>query len=374
MLYLVRMFMAYHFWKRKDTTQAPKVKKSAVREWGDALMFAMVCATIIRWLTFEAYAIPTSSMEGSLLTGDHLYVSKLHYGSRTPITPLQAPLTHQKLWGTNIPSFSDLIQLPSYRLPGISEVQRNDAVVFNHPQEVERPIDLKTFLIKRCIGVAGDTLQIKDGQVFLNGTAAENPAKLQFSYYLKTDGYVQEKFFKKHGIREVMGAQDGYYIHTSPETAEKLRSFDFIKEVVALKVAPGTPDPQVFPQTPDIHAWNQDNFGPLYIPKAGTTVALTPATLPLYEKAIRVYEHNEHLQAKNGKLYQNGKELTHYTFKQNYYFMMGDNRHNSNDSRYWGFVPEEYIVGKAVLVWMSTDSTANLTDKIRWNRLMQTVN
>ncbi|WP_207432031.1 signal peptidase I [Sabulibacter ruber] len=366
--------MTLKFWNRKTDPTPPKKKKSAAREWADAVMFAVVCATIIRWLTFEAFAIPSSSMEKSLLTGDYLFVSKLHYGSRTPLTPVQVPLTHQTIWGTNLPSFSDIVQLPYHRLPGFSEIKHNDPVVFNHPEETERPIDLKTNLIKRCVAVAGDTFEIRQGQVYLNGAPAQTDARLQFSYYLQTDGYVQEKFFKKQGITEVYPVQGGYYVHTLPETAEKLRSYDFIKDVVSLKAAPGQADPRVFPQAPATHAWNQDNYGPLYIPKAGATVAITPQTLPLYEKAIRIYEHNPDVTVKNGKLLQNGKELTRYTFKQNYYFMMGDNRHNSHDSRYWGFVPEEYVVGKAVLVWMSSDSTASFTNRIRWNRLFHTIN
>ncbi|WP_369426487.1 signal peptidase I [Rufibacter sediminis] len=234
-------------------------------------------------------------------------------------------------------------------------------------------MDLKTYLIKRCIGVAGDTLEIRRKQVYLNGVPAPIPAKLQYSYYLQTDGDVQAKFFQKHGITDVYPVQGGYFLHTLPETAAKLRTFDFIREVTSLEAQPGEADPRVFPQAPVTYAWNQDNFGPLYIPKAGATVTLTPQTLPLYEKIIREYEHNPNVEVKDGKLFQNGQEMTSYTFQQNYYFMMGDNRHNSHDSRFWGFVPEEYVVGKAVLVWLSTDSSATFTDRIRWNRLFSSI-
>lgn len=366
--------MKLRFWKGKKPWAGPATKKSAAREWADAVMFAVVCATLIRWLTFEAFAIPSSSMEKSLLTGDYLFVSKLHYGPRTPITPLQVPLTHQTLWGTNLASFSDLVQLPAYRFPGFSEVQHHDPVVFNHPEEVERPVDLKTYLIKRCIAVAGDTLEIKHGQVYLNGKLSPAPEKLQFSYFVQTKEYVQEAFFRKHDITDVVPVQGGYILHTLPKTAALLKTFDFIQAVTPLTAAAGEADPRLFPQAPEHYAWNQDNFGPLYIPKAGATVALTPETLPLYEKIIRRYEHNEHLEVKNGRLFQKGKALTHYTFKQNYYFMMGDNRHNSNDSRFWGYVPEEYVVGKAVMVWLSTDSLASsFTDKVRWSRLFSAI-
>lgn len=337
-------------------------------------MFGVICAMIIRWLTFEAFAVPTSSMESSIMTGDYLFVSKLHYGARTPITPLQVPLSHQTIWGTNLPSYSELLQLPSWRLPGFSEVKRQDAVVFNHPEEVERPLDLKTFLVKRCVAVAGDSFQIKDGQVYINGRKASNPEGLQSSYYVQTKDYVQEKFFKKLGITDFMPAEGGYYVFTSAATAQKLRSYSFIQGITPVVVPAGQADDRVFPKAPATYAWNQDNYGPLYIPKEGATVALTPETVPLYEKIIRVYERNENVELKEGRLYQKGKLLTHYTFRQDYYFMLGDNRHNSHDSRYWGFVPEEYIVGKPVLVGMSTDSSASFTDKIRWNRVLHFVN
>ncbi|WP_317168207.1 signal peptidase I [Pontibacter pamirensis] len=173
--------MKLTFQKKKPSATVP-AKKSLAREWGDAIMFAVVFASIIRWATFEAYAIPTSSMEKSLLVGDYLFVSKLHYGSRTPGTPLQVPLTHQTIWGTDIPSYSDAIQLKTFRLPGFSEVKNNDAVVFNYPAEEARPTDLKTYYIKRCVGVAGDSIAIQNTQVYINGKALENSEERQFSY------------------------------------------------------------------------------------------------------------------------------------------------------------------------------------------------
>jgi len=365
--------MGLKFWHKKENETIPKAKKSLVREWGDALMFAVVCATLIRWSTFEAYAIPSSSMEKSLLTGDFLFVSKLHYGSRTPITPVQVPLTHQTIWGTDLPSFSDIIQLPYFRLPGFSTVKHNDPVVFNHPQEAERPIDLKTYLIKRCVGIAGDTFQIKARQVYINDKAAQNPAGLQYSYFVSTDRYLNNQFFLDQDITDVYPTTGGYYVHTKPEKAASIQSLNFIKEVKLLEAGPGEAEPGVFPQAPAKYAWNKDNFGPLYIPKAGETISISPGTLPIYEKVILTYEHNKNARITNGKLYLNGQPVTKYTFKQDYYFMMGDNRHNSNDSRYWGFVPEEYLVGKAVLVWMSVDSTASFSNRIRWNRLFHAI-
>ncbi|WP_347159037.1 signal peptidase I [Pontibacter chitinilyticus] len=363
--------MAFKFWNSESSKTKPQ--KSVLRQWSDAVMFAVVFATLIRWSTFEAFAIPSSSMEKTLLTGDYLFVSKLHYGTRIPLTPVQVPLTHQTIWGTNIPSYSDVIQLPYYRLPGFSEVRRNDLVVFNHPNEAARPVDLKTDLIKRCVGVAGDTITIRHKQVYLNGKAVENPGDLQFSYFIKTDKVLSQTFFHKQDITDVYLAQGGYIVYTLPEKAAFIRSLDFVQGVTLLEAKHGEAEPGIFPGRPGTFSWNKDNFGPLYIPKAGATVAITPQILPLYEKVILTYEHNQNAEIREGKLFINGKEVNQYTFKQNYYFMMGDNRHNSNDSRYWGFVPEEYLIGKAVFVWMSVDSSATFPNKIRWNRLLHTI-
>ena len=365
--------MNVKFWEKKPATKEPKKKKSFAREWGDAILFAVIAASLIRWATFEAYTIPTPSMEKTLLVGDFLFVSKLHYGPRTPMTPLQVPLTHQTIWGTNIPSYSDAIQLKSYRLPGFSEVKRNDVVVFNYPPEEHHPADLRTNYIKRCIGIAGDSIEIRDMQVYINGQAAENPEKMQFKYFLSTEQRLSEKFFLERDITDVIQWQGGYIVDTSPEKAKALASLDFIKEAMLLKDEPGKGDAEVFPHVPSKYEWNKDNFGPLYIPKEGATVAITPETLPFYEKVITGYEHNDNAEVRDGKLYIDGKEATSYTFKQDYYFMMGDNRHNSLDSRYWGFVPADHIVGKAVLIWMSTDPYGGFLDKIRWSRLFKTI-
>ncbi|WP_299700927.1 signal peptidase I [uncultured Pontibacter sp.] len=365
--------MKVKFWEKKPANRAPKKKKSFAREWGDAILFAVIAASLIRWATFEAYTIPTPSMEKSLLVGDFLFVSKLHYGPRTPITPLQVPLTHQTIWGTNIPSYSDAIQLQSYRLPGFSEVQRNDVVVFNYPPEEHHPADLRTNYIKRCIGIAGDSLEIREMQVYINGKPAENPGKMQYKYFLSTDQRLAEKFFLERDITDVIQWQGGYIIDTSPEKVQELAKLDFIKEAMLLKDEAGKGDAEVFPHVPSKYEWNKDNFGPLYIPKEGATVAITPETLPFYEKVILGYERNENAEVRDGKLYMDGAEATSYTFKQDYYFMMGDNRHNSLDSRYWGFVPADHIVGKAVMIWMSTDPYGGFLDKIRWNRLFKSI-
>lgn len=378
----------------------PKKRKSAVREWGDAILFAVVAATLIRWATFEAYTIPTPSMEHSLLVGDYLFVSKLHYGPRTPQTPLQVPLTHQTIWGSSIKSYSDLIQLPSYRLPGFSEVKNNDVVVFNVPFEAEHPADLRTNYIKRCVAIAGDVLEIKQGQVFINGKPAKNYPEMQSSYFLQVPQANDDltAAFKEYGVvnydtpegipyqmdTEQYGR--GYEVHMTQAAYEFFKKQPYVKGIVDLKTPPNLPErQQVFPNNPDspysqplpnppFPTWNKDNYGPLQIPKKGQTVQLTPQNSPQYQKIILRYEHNEDMSVDaNGQILQNGQPLKSYTFKQDYYFMMGDNRHNSLDSRFWGFVPADHIVGKAVLIWLSVDPHASFFQKVRWNRLFNLV-
>lgn len=361
------------FFRRKKAEKNQPAKKTLVREWGDALMFAVVAATFIRWATFEAYAIPSASMEKSLLTGDYLFVSKLHYGSRTPATPLQLPLTHQTIGSTKIPAYSSAITLPSFRLPGFSEIKRNDAVVFNLPPEDQHPFDLKTHYIKRCVGMAGDSFSIRNGQIYINNQLATNPEKEQFQYFLATNRVLNENFFLDRDITDFFAVPNGYAVHITPAIAKELATLDFIKEVRLVSSPPGEAETGIFPQAPTVYSWNRDNFGPLYIPKEGTTVSITAATLPLYARIITAYEHNQNATISNGKLFIDGQETTRYTFKQNYYFMMGDNRHNSEDSRYWGFVPEDHVVGKAVFVWMSLDPNGGFTDRIRWNRLFTAI-
>ena len=365
--------MSVTFWKKKETN--PPVKKGFFREWGDAILFAVIAATLIRWATFEAYTIPTPSMESSLLVGDYLFVSKLHYGPRTPITPLQVPLTHQTIWGTNIPSYSDLIQLKQYRLPGFSHVKNNDVVVFNVPFEDQHPADLRTNYIKRCVGIAGDILEVRNMQVYVNNTSLENPKGMQNRYLLETSNILDADFFRNlnislAGVQQING---GYVVDCTPEQAKQFESMDFIKTVHTDIDVPGRADPEVYPHAPSVLKWNRDNYGPIMIPKEGQTVKLTPQTTPIYETVIRKYESNKNVTYENGIVSIDGKPITEYTFKQNYYFMMGDNRHNSADSRYWGFVPEDHVVGKAVLVWMSMDPNGGVGGKIRWNRLFNLI-
>ena len=364
-----------------------KKNKSAVREWFDSILFAVIAATLIRWLFFEAFTIPTPSMENSLLVGDFLFVSKLHYGTRTPKTPLQVPLTHQTIWGTSIPSYTDAIQLPQYRLPGFSDVKRGDVVVFNYPPELQHPVDLKTNYIKRCVGLPGDKLEVRDLQVYTNGVAMVNPPRMEDEYFVATTTAVnEEKVFKDNGISEyhsytesfndtiATNDQPGYLVFTTVEIAAKLKTFDFVKSITMVKSPKEISEPMLYPNSP-LFKWNRDNYGPITIPKEGMTVNLTPENIATYGTVIKSYEGNDDVTLDAASIKVGGKAITSYTFKQDYYFMMGDNRHNSADSRYWGFVPKDHIVGKAVFVWMSIDpDPTSFFNKIRWNRLFRVIN
>lgn len=384
--------------KTEVTSTSPKAKKSALREWFDSVLFAVIAATLIRFFTVEAFAIPTPSMENSLMVGDFLFVSKLHYGVRTPKTPLQVPLTHQKLWGTDIPSYSTAIQLPIFRLPGFSRVKNGDAVVFNYPPpkagEPDYPTDLKTNFIKRCIGIPGDVLEIRREQVYINGKAFATPTRSETTYFVKTTEVLDERFFRKYDIVNDFKSAEGPFINWQPleeyndstklatlvgyrvnmtkDVLAKFREFDWVKRIEPMTEQPGQTGPGIYGSS--TYSWNQDNFGPLTVPKEGTTIPINKQTIALYGDIIKRYEGNENVVITPTGVQIDRKPITSYTFRQNYYFMMGDNRHNSEDSRYWGFVPEDHIVGKAVFVWMSIDPVpADIWHKIRWNRVFRLV-
>jgi signal peptidase I len=365
--------------------EIPVVHKTPVAEWTEAIGFAVVAATLIRWLIMEAYTIPTPSMENSLLVGDFLFVSKFHYGTRTPATPIQLPLTHQKIWFTNIPSYSDAIQLPQFRLPGISEVKREDVVVFNVPPKdlndgVDYPVDLKTNYIKRCVGIPGDVITVKNRQVYANGQALGNPSEMQFSYLITSKDEISERNFEKLEIDpddyNYMGRPEAnqalYQMYLTKSKAEELKSIPYIVSVADDYRTSDGPDMRIFPGA-SFSQWNADNYGPLTIPKKGMTIAINDSTLAVYGSTIRLYDHNKNATVENGKLTIDGAEVKEYTFKQNYYFMMGDNRHNSWDSRYWGFVPEDHIVGKGFFIWLSIDKYASFVNKIRWSRFFKMI-
>jgi len=377
--------MNWKFWQKKKTDEKENKPKSVIREWADAIVFAVVAATLIRWLIMEAYTIPTPSMENSMLVGDFLFVSKFHYGTRTPKTILQIPLTHQKIWFTNIPSYLDWIQLPQYRLPGFSHVKREDVVVFNVPPRelndgINYPVDLKTNYIKRCVGLPGDVLQVKDKQVVVNGQPLTNPTEMQFSYLVTSNDEINPRNFTKLGIDpddyNYLGRPEPnkavYMMFLTQEKVNELKLQPYILSVDEDYRTHDGPDMRIFP-TSKYTPWNGDNYGPLTIPKEGMTIPVNDSTMAIYGSTIRDYDHNGEVKIDGGKLTVDGKELTQYTFKQNYYFMMGDNRHNSLDSRYWGFVPEDHIVGKAFFIWLSINKYGDILHKIRWNRFFKLV-
>ncbi len=348
-----------------------KKKKSATREWVDAIVFAVVAATFIRMFAIEAYTIPTSSMEKSLLIGDFLFVSKVSYGPRIPNTPLSFPFAHHTMPLTkDMKSYLDWIKWDYRRLPGLSKIKNNDVVVFNYPMEDFRPVDKRENYIKRCIAIPGDTLLIVDKQVYLNSKANVNPSKMQFAYNVKTDGTgFNPKVLKKLDITEGSPITNlgEWSLRMTKDVAVKVKEFDNVSSVEEANMKKDVFADYIFPHTP-AYPWNVDNFGPLVIPKKGATVELNAKNLPIYERIITVYEGNT-LDTSTGKILINGVEATSYTFEMDYYFMMGDNRHNSADSRFWGFVPEDHIVGKAVFIWLSLDKNESFFKKIRWSRL-----
>lgn len=363
------------------------LKKSTTREWTEAIIFAVLAATLIRTFFIEAYTIPTPSMERSLLVGDFLFVSKINYGARLPETPVAFPFAHHTMPLINTKAYWDGIKVPYYRLPGLSDVKKGDVVVFNYPMEADsplnRPVDKRENYIKRCQGAPGDTLSVVDAQVYVNGKAAPNPSGEQIDYAYTTTGMPLNPQIKEDLNISDYGNVD--YSTMTKEAAGVLKGYSNIKSINPNISKKGISDPNnpVFPLKYPIHValtgklpdykWNVDNFGPIIIPKKGWTVKLDSLTFPLYERAIEVYENNK-VQVLGKDILINGKKTDTYTFKMNYYWMMGDNRHDSEDSRYWGFVPEDHIVGKALFIWMSLDDNASFLNKIRWSRLFRGVN
>ncbi|MDR3693478.1 signal peptidase I [Mucilaginibacter sp.] len=371
--------MNWKFWNRKKKDNPNKKKKSATREWVDAIVFAVIAATLIRTFFIEAYVIPTPSMERSLLVGDFLFVSKVNYGARTPMTPIAFPFAHHTMPVTGTKAYWDGWELGYHRLPGFSSVKRGDVVVFNYPADTinNRPVDKRENYIKRCQGISGDTVSVVNGQVFVNGKAANDPPGEQMEYTYKTTGEdVNPQILDELHVQTYEGHQ---YPAMTQEAANTLKGYSNVKELAPVISQKGSSE-DVFPRggtsvidvkltknLPDYH-WSVDNYGPIIIPKKGWTVKLDSMTFPIYERAIKVYENNK-LEVKGTDIYINGVKTDNYTFKMNYYWMMGDNRHDSEDSRYWGFVPEDHIVGKALFVWMSWDDNASFFHKIRWSRL-----
>ena len=387
-------------------------RKSAAREWIDAGIFAVVAATLIRMFVFEAYTIPTGSMEKTLLINDFLFVSKWTYGPRIPNTPLALPFMHHSLPGSNKKSYSELITLPYIRWFE-SPIHRNDVVVFNFPAGdtvinteeyqslipyydvirvrgngnpdvgrnivlsdpdtyplVVRPVDKQENYIKRCVAIAGDTLQVKDGIVNINHLAPFLPPYSQTYYMVETNGQQIDEEALKDEYDISTENQEEFSATSQPNVFRMLLTNvakdKMVKSGFAKKITPELNTAhELFPYD-TIHRWTEDNYGPMWLPKRGSTLLLTPENYTLYERAIRTYEHNK-LEYRNGKFYINDQQTNQYVFKMNYYWMMGDNRHLSQDSRYWGMVPEDHVVGSASLIWMSWNNG------IRWKRLFNTI-
>ncbi len=391
-------------------------KKTVTREWAESLFFAVFAAAFIRMFLIEAYVIPTPSMEGSLNVGDYLFVSKAHYGIRTPMTIAMIPLLHNQIPIIGTESYLKTPSLDYYRLPGLETVQAGKPFVFNWPvgdsvyvtkmrpyavsyvgkselsndpelqhkvankEFVVRPVDKRDHYIKRCVAGPGDSLKVENRQLYVNGVAAKNPKELQFLYLVSTPptASVSVKKLDEWGI-DIGDAANGIviepgqrsYLFLTNAQVEKLKGVDPGMIITPYDMAPG--QSQLFPKDTSITAkWSVDNYGPIYIPKAGATVAINLKTLPYYRRAIDVYENND-LEVKGQDIYINGAKADKYTFKQNYYWAMGDNRHNSEDSRAWGYVPEDHVVGKPLFIWFSTKE-GSLKNGINWDRLFTSAN
>lgn len=410
-----------------------KIKKSTVHEWGDAIIFAVIAASIIRTYFLEAFTIPTSSMEKTLLKGDYLFVSKINYGPKIPNTPLSFPFAHHTLPGTETPSYLEWIKLPYFRLPGWADIERNDIVVFNFPEGdtvivdeqnrsyyqivreyatqlkasdrqqnitekpdeeymqlarnlilktrkiTVRPVDKQENYIKRCTAIPGDKLQVINDTLYINDAPAVIHENYQLKYWVQTSDHLNTSNLKSQydiNPEDVLFVSQlgSYLIPLTDENYEKFKKFPLVQNILP-KVEPKSFEDEthrVFPNDKN-YDWSEDNFGPITIPRKGETVNLTPENIAVYRRIIRVYEGND-LVEKDGKIFINGSEANTYTFKMNYYWLMGDSRHNSLDARFWGFVPEDHVVGKAVFIWLSLDPDRKLSDgKIRWNRLFSLI-
>jgi signal peptidase I len=367
--------MNWKFNFKKDP-KAVKVKKSKTREWVDAIVFAVIVSTVVKGLLFSAYAIPSGSMEGTQLTGDYLFVSKISYGPRIANTPLAIPFTEPTMYG--VKTYWDILQLPYLRLPGFTKIKNRDIVVFNKPDEAgpeyNLPVDERTCLIKRCQAIPGDVLSIVNAQVYINGKPAPNASKQQTSYDVVTNGVtINPDILQEQRITiQNQPSANTYEMVMSESAAAMLKTLSNVKSVTPIIAAAGVYDAEIFPHNAKFK-WNLDNFGPIRLPKKGWATPLNDSTLTLYRRAIEVYENNK--VTVNGKdILINGKKADSYTFKMDYYWMMGDNRHDSLDSRFWGYVPEDHVIGKAVLTWFSTDSTQNIFNRVRWNRVLRQIN
>ena len=413
-------FIPWTWWK--NTKGSTRV----VMGWVDAIIYALILVYIIFAFIGQNYMIPSSSLEKSLLVGDYLWVNKALYGPRVPQTPLHFPLEQHTLPIINTKSYIEHPQLPYHRLPGIRQIQRGDIVVFNYPQGdtvtlkiqnpdyyqitddlkrngvdnprayiesnpevfgeiVYRPVDRRENYVKRTIGLPGEKLMIRNDSVFINGQAIAEPTNIQFNYVVPVKSPISAGKWEEIGVSlddysSAMGLdeQSGQYYYNLPLTYEMKSKVEKWPEVIGpLLTEAGTGrydlSMGIFPLG-NTYGWDRANIGEFWIPKRGATLHLTLENLPIYERVIRVYEGND-LQVKDGKIYINGKPGDYYTFKMDYYWMMGDNRDRSADSRYWGFVPEDHIVGTPMFVFASFDKDKSLFDgKIRWERIFKSAN
>ena len=401
-----------------------------VMSWVDALVFALVAVYFINLFFFQNYVIPSSSLEKSLLTGDYLFVSKASYGPRIPETPLTMPLTQHTLPLFECKSYIEWPHWDYRRVKGLGKVQLNDIVVFNYPagdticsdpryqaydfyqiypQDVRpnpdslsqellakyfntiyqtgrqavvqnqaeygvidsRPTDRRENYVKRCVGLPGQTLQIKDHIIYIDGKPNKEPDNVQYTYYVKLKQRLDDDIMKELDItmEDLMSLNTQGYMPLTNRAVQELKKRTDLVESIVLNTEAG--DLDIYPLNGNLH-WTRDNYGPIWIPKKGESIDLTLKNLPIYERPIRTYEGNK-LEIRDGKIFINDQETTKYTFKLDYYWMMGDNRHNSLDSRYWGFVPEDHIVGKPIFIWWSSDPDRHGFSGIRWNRLFRFV-
>ncbi len=447
----------WYFWKNSKNELV-----RGVMSWVDAIVFALVAVYFVNIYFFQNYQIPSSSLEKTLLVGDFLFVSKMSYGPRVPNTPLSMPLAQHTLPGTNLKSYIEHPQWPYKRVKGFGPVKRGDIVVFNFPagdtvatnfqqtdfytlayQEgkrkypnridmdsltreeqriiynlyynagremilsnpqfygkvVVRPVDRRENYVKRCVGVPGDLLEIKNGQIYINGVAEENPPGIQFNYLVQTTGpYIPENIFRELHIskddqnlisgdagadnyfsqlgftgRDVNGRLNPvYYLPLTKAAHDALLANKALISKIEMEPEELYGAAPMYPL--NLYTkWNWNNYGPIWIPKKGETIELTADNLPIYQRCIEAYENNK-LEVTPEGIFINGEQTNLYTFKMDYYWMMGDNRHNSADSRSWGFVPEDHIVGKPIVVWLSLDKDRGWFDgKIRWNRIFKWV-
>lgn len=346
-----------------------------IKEWAKAFFWAFLVAWIIRTFLIQGAFIPTQSMEKTLFPGDFVLISKLSYGPRLPITPLAIPFMHQHMPFTlDVPSYLDWIEFPYYRFPGLNEPQHGDVMVFNYPREDDRPVDKRTYYVKRIIGLPGDTIEIIDKQVHVNGIIESMSPALQHLHRIRATEQLPQEWLDSLSISEggLVSNLNDYEFPLTDSLAHYLSKQTRISNINLKIEKADNFHPHIFPYNAH-YKWNTDQYGPIITPQKGNTVVLNDTTIHLYQRIIESYE-NHLLETAGGKIYIDGIETNSYTFKMNYFFVMGDNRDNSADSRYWGFVPENHVVGKVVITFFSYDIFKPVKDKIRWSRIFKKVN